>query len=1012
MKKSNFLKLLFILSLFFNTYAKCEKKDTLKRYNESLSVLNERESDLKSILAGNTNISSSLANVFGESVDAESADLHLKKLEDQRVTKSIVPVELSGLYSCLLELKLNKEEKLLYNSFERILELKFSLLTKNKELGNAIKEGVLTQESLPELKHQLIEENLESLKLKKEIESTVARAEKKVLEEKSRDVKELLAFKGSLAKLKIEIINKSIEYNTSLEKNIKGFEETSRRLSTISSEFSTLSTQNREKTFEEVDVIWSDIIRNNFLKIISAETDFDIPTVTSLPQRISENKNEDIVLEIANLHEQLVTYRQKVTKDVSDKKANELKIQNSLLIQVNAIRSKLYSGLSASYVMGKVFHSSFWSSLRKEFIASPYRVVSFFFEKYLYTREKLNLGSMGIRALVTDIMTIVFIIGILFFINFCFLQGFKFLNDLVTNFARSNRSSAFVNVFISYWFKVKDNLTTISWLVIIWLAKPMEKFEDILFLIEIVEIVLISKLIKSVVEIFLGNISRIDSRKFSSFKEKSHQTTHGIVKIFLFYFISMVLVEGTLGRVYVYSIINIIALVSAAYLLVVQSTIWEEDFLSYLERNFSGIIVDYVEKVSGLIPKKIRAVYFLFFLIVLGIFNFFIKLTEDFEVSKKISANLFKKQIENIEVEEDYAEIPSSYRELFSLNSSDSDADYVKSASGIEDQIIAQINDWREDHRDEHSAIFFGDKGVGKTTLIHFIQNSLNAEEGVETVYLKIPSKTTSVEAIKEFLRPYCNTRNDENSIGEEVDQKVTKKVIFIDEVQNVFLSCSGGFDSYYYLVDLVNSTSDIFWVLSFNKYSWIYLDRAFGRNQFFRNVYELKGWSDSKIKELIMKRHQSSKFRLSYDSLISATRSEEEVDKYASIESKFFKLLWEVSSGNPRASLHLWLSSLSLKKGRLLNVNIPKIIETKGIEKSSDELLFVLSHILKHENLNIPELQKTTNIPIGLVRNALKVCLERNYLFRDKNGRFMIEITTQYNLIKYLRSRNFIYGN
>ncbi|EQC43965.1 ATP-binding protein [Bacteriovorax sp. Seq25_V] len=1008
------LKIVFLLFLGLNAFGKCEKKETLKNYNESLSVLNEREADLKSILAGNTtNISSSLSNVFGESVDESSMDTLLKKLEDQRITKSIVPVELSGLYSCLLELNLDKEERILYHSFERILDLKFLLLTKNKELGNAIKEGIITQESLPELKHQLIEENLESLKLKKEIETTVAKAEKNVLAEKSRDVKELLGLKGNLAKLKIEIINKSIEYNNNLEGNIKRFEQTSKQLSVISSSFSTMTLESKEKAFEEVDVIWSDIIRNNFLKIISAENDFDIPSVVALPAKVLENRNSDVVSEIITLHEQLKEYRLKITKDVSEKKSNELKIQNSLLIQVNAIRSKIYSELSAGYVLSKFVTPAFWSSLRKEFVASPYRVVSFFFEKYLYVREKVNLGSPGIKILVTDIMTIAFLIGVLFFINFCFLQVFKFLNDIVTKLARANRSSALVNVLVSYWFKLKDNLTTISWLLIICLIKPMENFVDVLFIVEIIEIILVSKLIKAVVEIFLGNISRIDSRNFIQFKEKSHKTTQGIVKIFLFYFISMILVEGTLGRVYVYSLINIIALVSALYLLVVESTVWEEDFLSYLEKNFSGMIVDYVEKFSAIIPKKIRAVYFLFFLILLGVFNLFIKLTENFEVSKKISANLFKKQIENIEIEEDLAEIPNSYRDLFSLNSSDSTADYVMSTSGIEDQIIKQVQEWVEDHRDEHSAILFGDKGVGKTTLIHYIENTLKADAGeIETIYLKVPSKTTSVEGIKEFLRPHCDTKGDENNIGEEIDQQKTKKVIFLDEAQNVFLSCSGGFDSYYYLVDLVNSSNDIFWILSFNKYSWIYLDRAFGRNQFFRNIYELKGWSDSKIKELIMKRHQSSKFRLSYDSLISATRSEDEVDKYASIESKFFKLLWEVSSGNPRASLHLWLSSLSLKKGRLLNVNIPKIIETKGIEKSSDELLFVLSHILKHENLNIPELQNTTNIPIGLVRNAVKVCLERNYLFRDKNGRFMIDITTQYNLIKYLRSRNFIYGN
>ncbi len=95
-----------------------------------------------------------------------------------------------------------------------------------------------------------------------------------------------------------------------------------------------------------------------------------------------------------------------------------------------------------------------------------------------------------------------------------------------------------------------------------------------------------------------------------------------------------------------------------------------------------------------------------------------------------------------------------------------------------------------------------------------------------------------------------------------------------------------------------------------------------------------------------------------------------------------------------------------------IFNVNIPKLALVDGISNSSDSLLFVLTCALKHENVNIDEIAQSTNLPIGIIRNAIKVAMERKYLYRNKNGRYMVEIATQNSIIKLLKMKNFIYGN
>lgn len=73
-------------------------------------------------------------------------------------------------------------------------------------------------------------------------------------------------------------------------------------------------------------------------------------------------------------------------------------------------------------------------------------------------------------------------------------------------------------------------------------------------------------------------------------------------------------------------------------------------------------------------------------------------------------------------------------------------------------------------------------------------------------------------------------------------------------------------------------------------------------------------------------------------------------------------------------------MSALSRKSKNVFNVYIPKESGLDGIEKMPDELMFVIAHVLKHENLSSSEIEMTTNLQKGLVRNAIKLALEKKF--------------------------------
>ncbi len=1008
---------LFTISCYAST--ECKRDAVSSKLKTVQEILTNQSKEIQKVLAGERSSSLDLLTIFGSGFKLDDTKEFIKKLEKQENLNAGIPIEYESLLKCLTELKQTKEIESFKLITKQLNQDKIELLRKNLELGNSIKEDFESRKAIPNLKSEIEEEKQESRRLKKETESSALEADKAAMLELSPARKDLVSYKSILAKAKIEIINKSLEYTEALEQNLKNFEEKSKELSQTSSKIGRENNIHIISDFEKVEETWKTVVDSNFAQIFNTDLIIELPFIPKLPTKPTETQEEALYQEIIQQHKELEALKLKTIKEVTEKKNKELKLQNTLLIQVNGLRSRIYNELPGHFILNKSLTGDYWISLKREIQASPYRILSFFYEKYLYFREKISTGKPGYKQLSLDLFYFIFCLALIYLVHYILTISIKEFNKRILQLTRVYREFKILQIISTYWNKIKDDSLYFVWLILIEIMKGEVYFEKYLLIIQIVEVLVLYKVLISIVTLFLGNISKVDFRNFKSFKQKADLTSKSIGKIFLIYALLMIVIQGAIGKVYVYSLINIIAVIYTFYRLTKESSQWNDEFYHYLEKNFSGIIISSLEKIAKFIPQKLKSIYYLTAILILGTFNIFIKLTENFEISKKISANLFKKQIESLETDEDASDsIPQSYKDHFALSSLEVENEYVCPSEGLEENLLNEITDWIESKTDEHSLVLYGDKGVGKTTLMKHIAGQIQNkyQDTLKYVYTKMPSKTLTEIQLNTFL---CQTLGIVPVQAERFDllqfdkALKSKMIIYIDEAQNAFLSQVGGFDAYYALINIINlTTENIYWMMSFNKYSWLYLDRAFGRSQFFRNVYELKGWSDTKIKELIMKRHSQSHFSLSYDMLISATKSEEEIDRYTSIESKFFKLLWELSSGNPRASLYLWLSALSRKSNKVFNVNIPKLVEIDDIHSSSDDVLFVIADVLKHENMTTKEIESTTNLPYGIIRNSIKVALEREYFFKDERDRYMIEITTQNNIIRYLRAKNFIYGN
>ncbi|WP_417334734.1 AAA family ATPase [Halobacteriovorax marinus] len=1012
---NHLLKVTLVLVLSLNIHAanKCIKSEVLSLNDTVVGNIEHRIVGIKNVLSGKGGDSSLIWNVFGNDFDFNRSDEYISKLETINSKSRGISEEYEYLSNCLKELKLTKRmdqlEKLSieYNNF------KVQLFKKNKALNNSIKLSIDSNSSIPSLAKEIDEEFIVLEKSKRDIEKELAQNESKTLIDSNS--KEVVFYQNSLLKFKLDLIKTRILFNRNLQQKIEYFNLKSLKLSNLSSNYEERDTETIEAQFVEVEKIWKEVTKQNFYDLIKGSLFFDIPRVPGVFTS-KRNVESEIRATLETERSKVSTFRKESISDLTKKKEEELKLLNNLLIQINSLRSNYYNKLSFSFLSGRFFTSSYLSSLKNEIYASPYRLLNYVYSKYLFVNEKLSLGRDGITDLSLLLFKYMMIILGVFSFKLVLHKIYDFLEKKNRGLVSKRKRSEFFSYLTTIWNKHSDNFYSISWLFLLFVLSHFELLNNISIILNIFIILIVAKIIRSLVILFLSTVSSIDSRNYRSFKLKAEGTAGRFANIYLVYSLIMVLLNLTVGKVYIYSIVKFVAIIYSLYQVIETSSVWSKEFSTYTEKKFSGVIVDKIERFYKFLPSKIQGIFSFLFISILTIVNIFIRMTEDFAISKKISANLFRKQVESVEVEEGASEqIPNEYKEKFTFNSLDVEEHYVNHTSEIEESICNEIVEWIDEKSEEHSVVVYGDKGIGKTTLLKKVIRDMEGRytDELSCVYTKVPAKTIDREKAHTFIVNALGLEENGSFDLYKLDKMLEKKtVLVIDEAQNLFLSHTKGFSAYNGLLNMINlSTENIFWVLSFNKYSWLYLDRAFGRSQFFRNIFPLKGWDDTAIKELIFKRHLSSEYKLSYDLLINATRSQDEMDRYTTVESKFFKLLWELSRGNPRAALYLWLTSLSRRNSKTFNVHIPKDADLDSLDKLADDIFFVIASVLKHENLSPNEIESTTNLPKGIVRNAIKVGQERNFFFKDKHGRYMIEISSQYGLIKYLKSKNFIYG-
>jgi len=215
----------------------------------------------------------------------------------------------------------------------------------------------------------------------------------------------------------------------------------------------------------------------------------------------------------------------------------------------------------------------------------------------------------------------------------------------------------------------------------------------------------------------------------------------------------------------------------------------------------------------------------------------------NWEPSKIFIAKFYRKKIETFNEKTSQQNkysmpLPDDYLAMFNLNYSENLEEFVDVNKEAFDKIHSEISEWIQDSESDQSIAVYGEKGMGKSTLMRRLAVDFE-EKDVRVRTLKVESKVCKKEGLRDFLAKSLEVSNETSCLKLmlEYDQSLEKQeIIFIDDAHNLFLGEVSGLEALKTFIDVVNlKTEKIFWCLMFNEYPWAYLKGLLGSSQYLR---------------------------------------------------------------------------------------------------------------------------------------------------------------------------------
>ncbi|MCB0752653.1 MAG: hypothetical protein KDC52_14370, partial [Ignavibacteriae bacterium] len=366
--------------------------------------------------------------------------------------------------------------------------------------------------------------------------------------------------------------------------------------------------------------------------------------------------------------------------------------------------------------------------------------------------------------------------------------------------------------------------------------------------------------------------------------------------------------------------------------------------------------------ITNVIPIVISKSKSLYHLILTKVF----KLSESIGLSSKAKEATEEILDYIVETEKQISKLPIVYQRLFKNQPVEEDRFFIGRKQELQVINKAFLN-WNKNKF--APVVIVSEKGAGASSLTNMAKKQI--ERTYQVIHVKLSINIYQPDIFLQLISEKLNLEPIANfeELIKTINSLASKKVIIMENIEALFLRTVNGFEvlkMFFQMLSLTNKK--IFWIATCNKYAWDYLDKVLSIEDYFAYHVEFEKFSDTEIKDIIMKRHNMSGYKLNFlpskaDLENKQFKKLNEEQKKNFLRNEFFEELNEISQSNVGLAQLFWLRSITSLSNNQINISSLSNIDFSFLKSISKAKVFSLYALLIHDGLTIEQHAKVFNI-------------------------------------------------
>lgn len=366
------------------------------------------------------------------------------------------------------------------------------------------------------------------------------------------------------------------------------------------------------------------------------------------------------------------------------------------------------------------------------------------------------------------------------------------------------------------------------------------------------------------------------------------------------------------------------------------------------------------------------------------------------------------------ETDEQISRLPFIYRRLFDFNKEVDERFYIRRTEQFE-RFRKGYELWKNNF--PSSFAVFGEKGSGKSIFISLLKEEvLKGHDVIEISFNKtIWKQEELVELISSGLK--LDDVSTIEDLIEAIGRKKKRVVVVLDNIQNYYVRNISGFEAIEHLLYLISETNkNILWMVSSTRYGWEFLDKVLNIADYFTHLVQTDNLSNDQIKELILRRHTSSGYQLSFipDEAAKSSRGyrkimDDEEEKQEFLKERYFEKLSSLSEGNSSIAMIYWIRSIKEYDDTHFFINPFDFGTINRIDDLESAELFALAAFILHDSLTPEHLSMILHQPLRDCRLMTSRLASKAILMKADEG-YILNHLIYRQVVRVLKEANFIH--